>query len=555
MKQIDLGGMSFAELRENDLYYVDKTGLIKDILDSNRFGVYLFTRPRRFGKTVNLSMLDAFFNIEYKGNKWFDGLEISRYPEYEAYKNAFPVIRLNLNSTKKDTYASYINKMREAVRDAYRPHRYLLERPDLDAIVRRNFEALDRMDIDEDSLSSSIKSLSGAIAETVGTKPIILIDEYDAAATNSYGMEVQEEILKFLRDLLESSLKTNENRQMAYMTGVMQIAKQSIFSGLNNVTVNNIFSKRADEKFGFTESEVETILKDYGHPEKISEAREWYDGYRFGDAEVYNPYSIMNYVYERFEPGPYWIDSGSDAVIKQLLMSLNDDTYADVLGLVAGSSIVTELTGELAYGELKTSGEALYSLMAISGYLKAVPLGEGKFDISIPDREVGSAVDKMIRKSYPISDSAFNDFNRAVLEQNADKMTEVLQKIMFSSSYMNLAESTYQAVIMTIMHGLSRTYDVKTESEEGNGRVDIILRSRSNDRPNMIFEIKKADTEERLGTEIDEALAQIHKRRYYLGMPGKVILVGLAFFGKIPKGRIETIDNGTDGTGMLQSHI
>ena len=552
MKQISLGGLSFAELREKDKYYVDKTLLIKDILGGDSDGVYLFARPRRFGKTLNISMLDAFFNVEFKGNTWFDGLAISEYPEFGEYRNAFPVIRLNLSGTKADTYEDHLDKMRIAIKAAYDHHRYLLERDDLDGLVRTTFESLDRMDTRETLLSSSIQGLSGAIFKATGVKPIILIDEYDAAATYSYGKESHGRIITFLRDLLEASLKTNENRRMAYMTGVMQIAKESMFSGLNNVSVYDIFSELGDERFGFTESEVQEILKDYGHPERMDEIREWYDGYRFGEAEVYNPYSVMNYVSRRFKPEPYWIDSGSDVTIMQLLKSLSDATYADVQDLVSGGSIETDLESRLSYGEIATSGVALYSLMAVSGYLKAIPLGNRRFRVSIPNNEIRGAVDRMMRRVYPISDSSFNDFNRAVLEGDSETMVKVLQRIMLQSSYMNLAENTYQAVVMTIMHGLSRMYEVRTESEEGLGRVDIILKSKVESRENMIFELKIADSEEELDAGVDEAIGQIHDRKYYLGMPGKVVLVGLAFWKKIPRGKIEIIDNGPDGTAMLR---
>jgi len=336
------------------------------------------------------------------------------------------------------------------------------------------------------------------------------------------------------------------------MTGVMQIAKQSIFSDLNNVTVNNIFSEQSDERFGFTAEEVRAILEHYGNPKKYREAKKWYDGYRFGNAEVYNPYSIMNYVSKGFKADNYWVDSGSNVLIRRLIRSIGDDTYADALALIAGGTVETELDSKLAYGELDVSGKTLYSLMAISGYLKAVPTRKKNvFKVSMPNEEVRDATARLIREAYPISDSDFNDFNRAVLEGDADTMTAVLQKVMLQSSYMSLAESTYQAAIMTIMHGLSKHYDVRTESEEGCGRVDIILKSRSRNRKSMIFELKVADSEEKLDQEVDDAIRQIHRKRYYLGMPGSIILVGLAFWVKVPKGRIETVDNGPDGTAML----
>ena len=241
MQRIDLCGQPFKGLRERGMYYVDKSLLIKELLDSNDRGVFLFTRPRRFEKTTNLSMLDAFFNIRYAGNPWFDDLEISRYPEYTGYKNRFPVIHLNLNDTKANTYESYINKLRIAVKDAYEPHRYLLEDDDLDTAVRDNFDSFARRNISEDFLSTSIKDLSDAISRN-NRRPIILIDEYDRAVTDNFGKKSQKDILDFLGDFLCSALKTNANREMAYMTGIMQIAQTGSFSGLNNVSVHNIWS-------------------------------------------------------------------------------------------------------------------------------------------------------------------------------------------------------------------------------------------------------------------------------------------------------------------------
>ncbi len=552
MKQIELGGVSFAELREKDKYYVDKTLLIKDILSSNDTGAYLFARPRRFGKTLNISMLDAFFNIEYKGNTWFDGLAISEHQEFEKYRNAFPVIHIDLGCAKSSTYEGFVDGVRRAVRQCLEPHRRLLDRSDVRTDLKRLFETSDGGNASESDLKGSIQILSRDLFKEFGVKPIILIDEYDAAVSDAFGSESHQSMMSFLRELLYSSVKGNPYREMVYMTGVMQIAKQSIFSDLNNVTVNNIFSEQSDERFGFTADEVRAILEYYGNPKKYREAKKWYDGYRFGNAEVYNPYSIMNYVSKGFKADNYWVDSGSNVLIRRLIGSIGDDTYADALELIAGGTIETELDSKLAYGELDVSGKTLYSLMAISGYLKAVPTRKkGVFKVSMPNEEVRDATARLIRETYPISDSDFNDFNRAVLEGDADTMTAVLQKVMLQSSYMSLAESTYQAVIMTIMHGLSKHYDVRTESEEGCGRVDIILKSRSRNRKSMIFELKVAASEEKLDPEVDDAIRQIHRKRYYLGMPGNIILVGLAFWVKVPKGRIEIVDNGPDGTAML----
>ena len=248
MKQIDLGGLSFAELREDDKYYVDKTLLIKDILGTNDKGVYLFTRPRRFGKSMNLSMLDAFFNMRYKGNTWFDGLAISDYPEFESYKNAFPVIHIDLGNAKADTYEGFIDGMRVAVGTCFESHRYLLEDDHLRPSIRKLFDSLEDMSTGESILIRSILILSRTLMDRFGVKPIILIDEYDAAVSDAFGSESHEPMMSFLRSMMYASIKGNPYRGMVYVTGVMQIAKQSIFSDLNNIVVNNVFSEQSDER-------------------------------------------------------------------------------------------------------------------------------------------------------------------------------------------------------------------------------------------------------------------------------------------------------------------
>ena len=324
MKQIDLGGLSFAELREDDKYYVDKTLLIKDILGTNDKGVYLFTRPRRFGKSMNLSMLDAFLNMRYKGNTWFDGLAISDHPEFESYKNAFSVIHLDLGVADADDFDEFLGGMRKAVAKAFRPHRYLLEWADLSNTMRSLFEIFDSetMPLSRDMLKYSVNRLSFALAQYHGRPPVILIDEYDRAVSNAFGEESHKEMMSFLAKFMYASVKGNPYREMVYVTGMTRIAKQSISYEMNNFVVNDVFSERSDERFGFTESEVKNILEDYGYGDRFDVAKTWYGGFRFGDAEVYNPYSIMCFVDQGCEPKTYRTDEDRNALIRTTLKSI-----------------------------------------------------------------------------------------------------------------------------------------------------------------------------------------------------------------------------------------
>lgn len=562
MKQIDLGDMSFAELRENNMYYVDKTGLIKDILDSNRFGIYLFTRPRRFGKTVNLSMLDAFFNIAYSGNNWFDDLEISKYPEYYAYKNVFPVIHIDLGIVNADRYEEFLAGMRKSVRDAFEPHRYLLGWPELSDTMKSLFDIFgsETTPLSPDMLKFSVNNLSEALTKYHGKQPVILIDEYDRAVSNAFGEESHKEIMSFLEKFMYASIKGNPNKQMVYITGVMQIAKQSIFSGLNNVVVNNIFSKKSDERFGFTENEVKSILAYFGFSNKFEITKKWYDGYRFGDVEVYNPYSIMNFVSQNCLEKPYWVDSGRDVLIKDLLNSITVEKYTDIMKLVTGGSIESNLMDSFPYEVIKKTGEPLYSLMAMAGYLNAVPIentdiyGNELFELSIPNEEVRRLVGRLMKNVYPIDTDDFTLFNKAILDENAPAMEKTLTRIMAGASYLNLKENTYQAVVMTLIHTLSNRYRVKVEVPEGQGRVDILLDPLVRGEPHIIFELKVAKKKSDLNSRVDEAIEQIHNREYYNGMAGRVILIGIAFWNKIPKVKIDSVMNG-DGFAISDTNV
>ena len=368
-----------------------------------------------------------------------------------------------------------------------------------------------------------------------------MIDEYDRAVSDAIGSESHRPILKLLGEFLNAALKNNEHLQMAYVTGVMQIAKESIFSDMNNIYVNNIFSATSDERFGFTESEVESILGHCGHSDKIDEVREWYDGYWFGNVDVYNPFSIMNYVGHGYVPEPYWVNSGGDWIIRQLLKTVDENSLSTIIDLMIGETTNVTLDKSLVYGDVYSSKAALYSLMAMSGYLNAVPDVDGGYDITIPNREVRGMVDSMVRNLNPIKTLDFERFNRAVLEGNADDMASVLREILLDASYMNLRENAYEMIVMTIMHGLTSRYDVKTEREEGYGRTDITLRSKVPGNPNMVFESKVVRSETELDSGLEEALGQIHDRKYYISMSGKVVLVAMSFWNKVPKVRTDIV--------------
>ena len=403
MRQISTGGISFSQLREGNKYYVDKTMLIADILRMDDRGVYLFTRPRRFGKTTNLTMLDAFFNLKYKdeAQKWFSGLEIDHCSDLRRHMNAYPVVNLNLINTDVTSQESFLKRFGEAVYNAYGEHMYLRGSPAVDPRGERIMRALDDDSITTDDLVVSISRLCNMLYRFHGVEPIILIDEYDRAVSNAFGTKSHEPMMDFLGDFLTSTLKENPHRQLAVVTGVMEVAKASSFSGFNNVMVNNIYSSMSDERFGFTESEVRGILDYYGRTDRFPEAKALYDGYHFGDADVFNPFSIMCYVQNDCLPSTYWGDSSSNAVLTELYSKIDSKNLDMLLDLSFGNTVVNPLKKTLTYESISSSAEAILSLMAMSGYLSAVPTSGG-YSLKLPNEEVRRMLDDILNEINPI---------------------------------------------------------------------------------------------------------------------------------------------------------
>ena len=547
MKQVNTGGLSFQDIRDRDKYYVDKSLLIKDMLEEDDGDVYLYTRPRRFGKTTNITMLDAFFNMEYKGNTWFDGLAISEFPEFDQYRNAFPVIYIDLKDVVPpdgEDYESFVVLMRRTIRETYDKFRYLLDSELVPYDDKNIFRSVLDGTIDGTSLGGSIRELCSMLMKHHGKKSIVLIDEYDRALTDTFGSDMQKRILGFYRNFLSSTLKSNPNLQMAYITGVMQVAKAGLFSGLNNITVNNVVSTTSDERFGFTDTEVNEILGYYGHPEKFDEVKEWYDGYRFGDAEVYNPYSVMKYVRNRFKPDGYWAESGKNTAFLWMLERVDKTNIDTVSSLVAGGSAVTALHFDITYEDMKyLKGAELFSMMVMTGNLKAVPEGR-EYRISIPNREVMIYLNRLLSINITSTDDTMRvEFCRSLLDGDSKKAESAINLILSGSSYFNLChEYVYETIIMTMAGMILRSHTVRTEREEGNGRTDMILTPKTDGYPPIVIELKTTDRIDGLDAAVQDALHQIHDRRYYNGMNGKIILYGIAFCGVVAKVGTETLD-------------
>ena len=544
MLAIPSGVDDFRKIREGGYYFVDKSELVSDIVN-DRSEVFLFTRPRRFGKSLNLSMIDAFFNLEYKGNKWFDGLKVNSHPEVEEHRNAYPVIRLCMKDLVADDVEGFNGRLKLMLKSVYRGFKYLRDSDLVDEDLRREYFSAG--DLSDMQMERSVISLCQMLEQYHGVKPIVLIDEYDNPINNAFNRDFYAGVMGSLRRFYSLTLKGNPYMSFAVVTGVMQIAKESIFSGLNNLAVDNIFSNNFDERYGFTEPEVKDLCTYYGHPEKFEEAKEWYDGYRFGDADVYNPWSLLTYIYNDFEPGTYWADTSGNDILDVLLENADRDTNSVLVALGNGQAVVKGINPTVAMEDVGKKPTATYSIMAVTGYLNAVPKGDNDYRLSIPNRELYKVFYENVTRSLKMDVGvAMRRFLGSMERKDVPKMEESLF-MLFSKNFPDILlkdEADYRLVLATIALGRGGRYDVGIEREAGNGRADIIMRRNDPRYPNIVVELKKSrsDDPENLEKMAEEGLRQIRTREYYRSLKGKTYLYGVCLQNKKAKVLFEELD-------------
>ena len=539
------GGVDdFREIREGGYYFVDKSELVSDIVN-DRSKVFLFTRPRRFGKSLNLSMIDAFFNLEYKGNKWFDGLKVNSHPEVEEHRNAYPVISLCMKDLVADDVEGFNGRLKLMLKSVYRGFKYLRDSDLVDEDLRREYFSAG--DLSDMQMERSVISLCQMLEQYHGVKPIVLIDEYDNPINNAFNKDFYAGVMGSLRRFYSLTLKGNPHMSFAVVTGVMQIAKESIFSGLNNLRVDNVFSKKFDERYGFTEPEVKDLCSYYGHPEKFEEAKEWYDGYRFGDADIYNPWSLLMYIRNKFKPGTYWASTSGNDILETFLDGLDDRTYGDLVALGNGKTVFKQIYPSVSMRDVDGDLDAVYSVMAVTGYLNAVTEGDDIYSLSIPNRELYKVfyenVTRLLKMDVGV---AMKRFLGSMERKDVPKMEESLF-MLFSKNFFDILlrdEADYRFVLATIALGRGGRYDVGIEREAGNGRADIIMRRNDPRYPNIVVELKKSrsDDPEDLEKMAEEGLRQIRTREYYRSLKGKTYLYGVCLQNKKAKVLFEELD-------------
>lgn len=552
-KPLPIGVENFEDMIKTGYYFVDKTLFIKELLDLQG-KVNLFIRPRRFGKTFNLSMLRYFFEDtghEEKNNRnkeLFHGLKIMEAGgEYTGQMGKYPVINLTLKSAKQGTFESAYYKIREEVAAEFSRHKEVLKSDRLSEKEKKEFQKLMDKEAEYDDYSGALKFLNKCLYEVTGNKAVILIDEYDVPLENSYFEGFYEKNVKFIRSLFESALKTNEYLQFAVITGCLRISKESIFTGLNHLNIISVLDRQYSEHFGFTEPEVLDMMKYYRVESRFHTMKEWYDGYTFGDIEVYNPWSVINYLDDlnadiHAFPRPYWINTSSNEIIKDLIVRADGKTKEQIEQLLDGKTLNIQVHEEVTYDDMRSKGENLWNFLYFTGYLTKTDeyFRESSIylRVRIPNVEVKTIYQNTILQWFrtEIEKQDFQDLYRAMEEGNAERMGEILTEQLFSViSFYDSAENFYHGFLTGILSQSSQ-YRVKSNRESGNGRSDIMVKSPSLRGRSFILEVKVSDNIDELETDAEEALRQIYEKKYMeeLRTEGyrKIDCYGIAFYRK-----------------------
>lgn len=535
-KRIPIGIEFYKQIIEKDYYYVDKTLLIKDILEQGG-QVNLFTRPRRFGKTLALTMLRTFFEAEIDRNgdlkdnsHYFDGMKImDAGEECIRHQGQYPVIFLSLKSAKQPTFEMAYEMLKRQIRDEFDRHAYVLNTDDLDKFTKERYRKICELSAGAEEYAVALAFLSRCLEQYHGRKTIILMDEYDVPLENAYFQGFYDKMIQFIRSLFESALKTNESLEFAVITGCLRISKESIFTGLNNLEIISILNRQFAESFGFTQEEAEQILTDYGLEHKKQEMKEWYDGYLFGNVEVYNPWSVINYVktamfdHEAF-PKPYWSNTSSNSIVRELVQNADSREKKELEHLIAGGTIEKQVHEEITYGDIHQSQDNLWNFLFFTGYLKAVGQRFEEENIyltmMIPNAEIRYIYRNTIREWFEqkIKVWNFTPMYEAIFEGDEETFEQMVkQQLSGSISYFDSAEQFYHGFLLGLLRPL-QDYEVLSNRESGDGRPDIELKPYDELRPAVIIEIKHVKIFTQMEEGCQEALKQIEEKNYAEGL-------------------------------------
>lgn len=552
-RPLPIGIDNFEKMITDGYSYVDKTMMIKELLDL-KGEVNLFARPRRFGKTLNLSMLRYFFEDtgdagkNAKNKELFRDLRIMDAGEaYTGQMGMYPVINLTLKSAKQASFESAYAKMKSVIAAEFRRHQYVLESDKITDADKVLFQKLADRKAEYDDYSGSLNFLCKCLYDATGENTVILIDEYDVPLENAYFRGFYEQMVDFIRSLFESALKTNDFLRFAVITGCLRISKESIFTGLNHLRIISILDQKYSEHFGFTEAEVLQMMQYYNVESHFPTMKEWYDGYLFGDTEVYNPWSVINFLYDLYPkmdafPRPYWINTSSNDIIKELIETADRGTRGQIEILLSGKTLDIQVHEEVTYADMHDSGENLWNFLYFTGYLtkESEYFKESSIflRVRIPNTEVKTIYQNTILKWFhqTIEKEDFRDLYKALEEGDAGQVRDILNGQLFPViSFYDSAENFYHGFLTGIL-SQSENYYVKSNRESGGGRSDIMIKSPSLRGRSFIVEIKASASIDDLDADAERALQQIYDKKYMeeLRAEGykKIDCYGISFFRK-----------------------
>ena len=538
-------GISDYVRAQSDYYYVDKTMLIKEFLDQKPL-VSLFTRPRRFGKTLNMDMLRVYFEKTNEDtSKYFKDKNIWKCGEgYRAHQGKYPVIFLTFKDVKFDSWQATVEKIKSLLQEEYGRHQELLSSDRISDYEKEYFNKVLSATENEVELSSSLEKLSKMLATHYDKAPIIIIDEYDTPIQEGYSKDFYDEIIGFMRNFFSGAFKDNKNLSYGFLTGILRIAQESIFSGLNNLTVNSVMDEAYDRYFGFTNEEVSKMLDYYGVAEKESELKEWYDGYLFGNEEIYNPWSVINYISKGCVPQAYWVNTGKNEILEDVLKVADEDITEKLYSLILGDKVLARIDLNDVYGSSN-----IFSLLLVAGYLKTTIKelqADGSYlcQVSIPNKEIASVYKSEVLAHLmqigAVSRTTADKIAESLFINDYVKLEKAIAEYMDKaiSFYDTASESFYHGLVLGLMAMMDNQYKIKSNRESGKGRFDICLMPRDNKHPGMIMELKwkKNLDDNELVLLADEAISQIHSMEYDSEMKSegikKILKFGIAFSGK-----------------------
>lgn len=515
MKLLPTGIENFKTMIDKSAYYVDKTNFIEDVLNEQ---VVSYTRPRRFGKTLNMSMLYYFFSIKEKGNSYlFDGLNISKNKEALKHQNKYPTIFISLKEMKNLTFDAQISSFSNVIYELLEKNLEILSSDQLSDTTKDILYKLHNRSSSIEDLKISLRVITNALYTYYQQKVIVLIDEYDVPLQAAYQNNYYEEMVEFLRSVFSSALKTNDALEKGVMTGCLRISKESIFTGLNNFTAYSVLNNISSESFGFTESEVKKLLKDYNLSEKMDEVKKWYDGYQFGNKEIYNPWSTLMYVKNitqdvSFKPISFWANTSGNDIVVKYIQNGDKKLRKEFDVLMNGQSLIKYIKPELTYREMDNINN-IYSFLLLTGYLKVIKdRGENQYELVIPNKEVYEIYKQSFMSYFEdYTTSRKGELYQELVDGDAKKVNLLLNDILLRSiSYFDNQESFYHGFLV----GLLNDYEVVSNRESGNGRFDVCVLPENILGTVVLIECKHSISEDDLIDDAKEGARQIIEQKY-----------------------------------------